>query len=73
MPIFEYACQDCGQQFETLVRSGSVPACPHCHSTQLEKLLSVPAKPMGSDSAPALPPGCGGCGQAGGGGCPMLQ
>ena len=41
MPIFEYACHDCGQQFETLVRSTTVAACPSCHSTDLEKLLSV--------------------------------
>ncbi len=73
MPIFEYACQDCSHRFETLVRSDTVPACPQCHSTQLEKLLSVPAKPMGSDSdLPAMPAGCGGCAQAGGG-CPMMQ
>ncbi len=72
MPIFEYACQDCSHQFETLVRSDTVPACPQCHSTQLEKLLSVPAKPMGSDSPlPALPTGCNGCAAAGGG-CPMM-
>ena len=31
MPIFEYACQDCGKQFETLVRSDTVPECPACH------------------------------------------
>ena len=73
MPIFEYACQDCSNTFETLVRSDTVPACPQCHSTRLEKLLSVPAKPMGNDAAPALPPGCGGCGQAASGGCPMMQ
>lgn len=74
MPIFEYACQDCSHSFETLVRSDTVPACPQCHSTHLEKLLSVPAKPAGSDNAlPAMPPGCGVCGQASGGGCPMMQ
>ena len=37
MPIYEYACQDCGREFETLVRSDTVPACPQCHSTQLDK------------------------------------
>jgi hypothetical protein len=28
MPIYEYACNQCGQEFETLVRSGTVPGCP---------------------------------------------
>jgi putative FmdB family regulatory protein len=73
MPIYEYACQDCHQHFEALVRSDTVPSCPKCQSTQLEKLLSVPAKPMGGDSdLPAMPAGCGGCPGAGGG-CPMMQ
>ena len=40
MPIYEYACQACGNQFETLVRTGDTPACPACASTELEKLLS---------------------------------
>ncbi len=72
MPIFEYACQDCGQHFEMLVRSSTVPACPKCQSTQLEKQLSVPAKPVG-DNGPALPAGCGGCPSSGApGGCPMM-
>lgn len=63
MPIYEYACRDCGQQFETLVRTGSTPECPGCHSHSLDKLLSVPA-PVGavSAAAPMLPPGCGSCG-----------
>ena len=44
MPIDEYACQDCGREFETLVRSSTVPECPQCpqcHSTELEKQLSA--------------------------------
>ena len=41
MPIYEYACKQCGQEFETLVRSSTVPDCPSCRSTDLEKKLSV--------------------------------
>ena len=41
MPIFEYECRDCHQQFEILVRSSTVPECPSCHSHDLEKQLSV--------------------------------
>lgn len=73
MPIFEYACQQCGNAFEALVRSSTVPECPNCHSTELEKKLSVFAAPA-SAAAPQLPPmgPCGGCQHAGGpGGCAM--
>ena len=67
MPIYEYACQDCGQQFETLVRSDTRPECPACHSTALEKKLSVFAAGAGKSDAPPLPPSpCAGCGNAGG-------
>jgi putative FmdB family regulatory protein len=64
MPIFEYACHDCGQQFETLVRSGTVPECPSCHSTELDKQLSVFAAP-GSMSQAAPLPAMGPCGTCG--------
>lgn len=40
MPLYEYHCQACGHDFETLVRSGSTPACPQCRSTALEKIVS---------------------------------
>jgi putative FmdB family regulatory protein len=41
MPIFEYECRACGHEFEQLVRTGDVPACPSCDSQELEKLLSL--------------------------------
>jgi putative FmdB family regulatory protein len=41
MPIFEYECRGCGHEFELLVRTGDVPACPACRSQELEKLLSL--------------------------------
>jgi putative FmdB family regulatory protein len=40
MPLYDYACRKCGQQFEALVRTGTTPACPECQSTDLERLLS---------------------------------
>jgi putative FmdB family regulatory protein len=68
MPIYEYACSGCGNQFETLVRSNTVPDCPSCHSTDLEKKLSVFAAHGGSAaSAPAMAAGpCGSCGHPNG-------
>jgi putative FmdB family regulatory protein len=74
MPIYEYACLDCGRQFETLVRSGTVPECPKCHSTQLDKQLSVFATAAGaSDPAPALAGPCGSCGHPDGPGSCALH
>jgi putative FmdB family regulatory protein len=77
MPIYEYACQDCGREFEALVRSDTVPACPQCHSTQLEKQLSVFATSASTpDAAPAMAsPGgpCGSCGHPGGPGACQFQ
>ena len=40
MPIFEYACRACQRQFEAVVRTGDVPACPKCGAADLEKLIS---------------------------------
>ena len=74
MPIYEYACQDCKHTFETLVRSDTVPHCPRCQSTALDKLLSVFATTQASAAAPLLPGPCGGCAHADGpGGCAMRQ
>lgn len=63
MPIYEYACQSCGHDFEMLVRSDTRLECPRCHSTQLAKQLSVFATAdAGSHAAPAFPGPCGSCG-----------
>jgi putative FmdB family regulatory protein len=40
MPIFEYECRGCGQQFELLVLKGTVAACPACESQDLDQLVS---------------------------------
>lgn len=55
MPMFEYACRECGKEFETLVRAGgAAPACPACKSDNLEKLISVPAVKSETTHALAL-------------------
>ncbi len=73
MPIFEYACTKCGQEFETLVRAGSTPSCPGCQSTDLNKRLSAFATAGSGADAKAQGMGsCGSCGHAGGpGSCGM--
>ncbi|HJS38860.1 MAG TPA: zinc ribbon domain-containing protein [Burkholderiales bacterium] len=69
MPIFEYSCNKCGHEFETLVRGSSLPDCPGCHSTELEKKLSVFAT---AQAAPEPSP-CGACGHPGGPGSCALN
>ena len=67
MPIYEYACSDCGHEFELLVRTDTVPQCPGCHSMALEKRLSVFATATASGpAAPTLPSPCDSCGHPGG-------
>lgn len=43
MPIYEYHCRDCGGRASLFFRSMSTatePACPHCGSRRLDKLMS---------------------------------
>ena len=54
MPIFEYRCKSCGQQFEALVRKSDTPTCPSCQSVDLEKLLSLPVVKSETTKAQAL-------------------
>ena len=67
MPIFEYQCNTCGKQFQTLVMGGEEPTCKHCGAVDLKKLISVFA--VGADDGGGFGGGdmdCGGgCGTCG--------
>jgi putative FmdB family regulatory protein len=54
MPIYEYKCKGCGNQFEALVRKADVPECPSCKSTDLDRLLSLPVVKSESTKAQSL-------------------
>ncbi|HID62318.1 MAG TPA: zinc ribbon domain-containing protein [Anaerolineae bacterium] len=44
MPIYEYRCQECGKEFEKLVRSFSSASdieCPHCGGKKVKKAFSL--------------------------------
>ncbi len=56
MPIFEYVCGKCEVDFEELVRSDTIVACPECGSKKVEKKLSIFA--AGSSSKDGDPPPC---------------
>ncbi|HVB37008.1 MAG TPA: zinc ribbon domain-containing protein [Vicinamibacterales bacterium] len=73
MPLFDYACRDCGHHFEALVRGGQEPTCPACHGAHLERLLSVFAVGATGSRGGDLPVApCGACGDPRGpGACSM--
>jgi len=70
VPIYEYKCRKCGEEFEELIRNAAHErelVCVACGSAKIERQLSVPAAPQTASSAPAachndLPMGCGQCG-----------
>ncbi|MGO9614366.1 MAG: FmdB family zinc ribbon protein [Dissulfurispiraceae bacterium] len=41
MPIFEYRCNMCGNEFEKLVFADCTINCPKCSSPQITKKFSV--------------------------------
>jgi putative FmdB family regulatory protein len=47
MPIYEFRCEECGAQFEELVKAGSkATVCPSCGSSQLKRAFSAQAAPL---------------------------
>jgi putative FmdB family regulatory protein len=51
MPLYEYQCSNCGDEFEKMVRFSEAeqnPTCPACGSLNTKKKLSSFASPGGS-------------------------
>ena len=79
MPIFEYACDDCGTKFEKLVRRSTEADAVHCPScgrdhltTQYSTFAARSASTKGSaDAAPDCGNGMCGSGFCGSGMCGM--
>jgi putative FmdB family regulatory protein len=67
MPLYEYACAECGHEFETLVMNGERVECPKCHADKLDRLLSLPGRPnvVSGASAMSCPPDGSPCGRMG--------
>jgi putative FmdB family regulatory protein len=64
MPLYEYHCNDCGDDFDKLVsfsQTNESQPCPSCGSQQTHKKISRPAVLGGNDSSNG-----GSCGSGGG-------
>ena len=53
MPIYEYSCRRCDHIFETFVDGDEAVECPKCRERELERLLSLPARPLPATAAKA--------------------
>ena len=40
MPLYAYNCQNCNADFELLVNSSDIPACPSCGSEKLQQQVA---------------------------------
>jgi putative FmdB family regulatory protein len=60
MPIYEYKCKKCNNQFSKLVFSQDTKIeCPSCKSEDCEKLISTISSSSGSSSGGSFGGGCG--------------
>ena len=53
MPIYEYRCSVCGEEFEKLIRSMSAAqeiSCPRCGSRRVNKAISLFGGALSSSS-----------------------
>ena len=67
MPLYEYQCNTCGEEFEKMVRfseADSSPACPACQGMDTRKIISAFASlaalltgGSGSNSSSCVPRG----------------
>ncbi|NLU48674.1 MAG: zinc ribbon domain-containing protein [Syntrophomonadaceae bacterium] len=69
MPIFDFACQDCGKKFDLMIsnKDKDKVTCPECGSSQVKQLLSV-FNTASRGSKTELPSCSVGCPAAGSGG-----
>jgi len=79
LPIYEYTCNACKKDFETLVMGSFKPQCPSCDSQDLSRLMSAcgfVSKSIGPGGAPQVSKsagssGCGSCASSNCGSCGM--
>ena len=72
MPIYEYQCKKCSQEFEVLLRSGdkeSSLTCPKCQSKKIKRLMSSFVSNAVKSPGDYLSDYGGGASSSGGSGC----
>ena len=74
MPIYEFRCKKCKQEFEYLVLGSDKPVCPGCHSKNVCRLMSAcgfVSKGGGGDTVrkSAAASSCGSCSSGSCAGC----
>jgi len=69
MPIYEFICNNCGEEFETILPSTDISAvtCDACKSQDVKKMLSTGSFKVGGGPASLSPvgPAASGCGGSG--------
>ena len=68
MPIYEYQCKACKEEFEELAFGEAAPPCPHCGSGKTRKLMSRSCHHVAGGSG-YVSPSSGGCAGCSGGNC----
>lgn len=71
MPIYEYICQHCRKEFETLrpmTQKDAPLACENCGSRDVKRKLALVHAHNGGSAVPVAAGG-GGCGSCSGGDC----
>ncbi len=58
MPLYEYLCNDCQQEFELLIYGDTKAHCEKCGSAKLTKLLSVTAAHSSMSGQSDMPEMC---------------
>ena len=65
MPIYEYRCKECGEDFEYLVLGKPDPVCTACESRKVIRLMSacgfVSKDGSGQSVSSSAGASCGGC------------
>ena len=70
MPIYEYHCLKCDNNFEEIVFSSTEEVtCPECDETKIEKLMSGFSYKSDSTFSSSEGPSCSGCSSSDCGSC----
>lgn len=68
MPLYEYQCESCNEEFEQIVRFSEadlMPTCPACGGQQTHKKISISAA-IGNTSTGSFSASTSSCGSGGG-------